>query len=941
MFTMAKIKDGSTYLSKHLTANDYYCENETVVGQWVGHGAEKLNLHGEIKAGDPAFENLRNNRHPDGSGKLTPRDGHGRVKFFDFQCSAQKSVSVMGVTMGDTRLLAAHDAAALLAFGEMERFAARQDNTFAGRANQRTSNVVAAAFRHTASRALDPQVHTHFVTANATWDLRTKSWRALTEFEMVSAIRYAGKVYQNEMARSCLALGYDIVHIRDNKGGVTGFEIAGVSAAMRERFSKRRAEVEAGIAEFRAEFGREPTPSEVHSITTETRNAKLTEITTPAVLAAQRAQLSSAELGELQTLKTEAGIRAGQRMPAPGRESQSLVAAISHLYERQSVVTGHAMLAEALNQNLGGVELSRLHAKAKEAGLVGLTDERWVHQKFATVEGLTLEKWAVDFVDRTRGLCQPLGGKNAQFSPHLSADQRKAAEAVLASSDQVVCLRGAAGVGKSTVLREIYRELVKTGVAVFCCAPTSSAADTLRKDGLAVTTLSAFLRQGVGNGHEHLRGSVIICDEIGLTSNRQGAELLAIAEQHSARVLFLGDSRQHAAVEAGDFLRVLESHSKLHRVELTAIRRQENKAYRTAVRCLAAGAARVGLERLDDLGWVKEGRSGYLRGAVEDFMRLSDDGRNLGRVLAVTPTWAEHEAFTAELRTRLKARGVLGPGENITVHEPLKWTAAQTRNAKNYEPGMVVTFNRSAKGFKAGDFSEVSRVAEGNVFLRAPGGERWLPLRSGAFSVARAHQLEVAPGDRLLIRANDRGSGVLNGEVVTVAGVEAGIIEMADGRRIDSRRFGGFAHGFAVTSHASQSKTVEHVVVAAERLTAKAAYVACSRGQVSCVVHTPDKTALLDRLPDGNREAALDRLGADHSLARKALDRTLAWALSAGSRARMLPEALRRIAARVRHRRPVYLDADVRQAHVPRYRLDLGVHHSSSTRPDRGPSIGL
>jgi len=143
------------------------------------------------------------------------------------------------------------------------------------------------------------------------------------------------------------------------------------------------------------------------------------------------------------------------------------------------------------------------------------------------------------------------------------------------------------------------------------------------------------------------------------------------------------------------------------------------------------------------------------------------------------------------------------------------------------------------------------------------------------------------------------------------------------------------------TSHASQSKTVEHVVVAAERLTAKAAYVACSRGEVSCVVHTPDKTALLDRLPDGNREAALDRLGADHSLARKALDRTLAWTQSAGGRARMLPEALRRMAARVRHRRPVYLDADVRQAHVPQYRLGLGVHHPSGTRPDRGPSIGL
>jgi hypothetical protein len=39
---------------------------------------------------------------------------------------------------------------------------------------------------------------------------------------------------------------------------------------------------------------------------------------------------------------------------------------------------------------------------------------------------------------------------------------------------------------------------------------------------------------------------------------------------------------------------------------------------------------------------------------------------------------------------------------------PLKWTAVQTRNARNYEPGMIVTFNQPAKGFKAGESSEVS-----------------------------------------------------------------------------------------------------------------------------------------------------------------------------------------------------------------------------------------
>ncbi len=163
-------------------------------------------------------------------------------------------------------------------------------------------------------------------------------------------------------------------------------------------------------------------------------------------------------------------------------------------------------------------------------------------------------------------------------------------------------------------------------------------------------TLSDFLQNVVPRESGRLAGAVLICDEAGLTSNQQGAELLEVAERHAARVLFLGDSRQHSSVEAGDFLRVLESHSQLHRVELTAIRRQQNKAYRHAVRWLAAGATRGGLERLDQLGWLKESGAGYLKAAADDFLRLSEHGRKPDRVLAVTPTWAEHEVFTAELR---------------------------------------------------------------------------------------------------------------------------------------------------------------------------------------------------------------------------------------------------------------------------------------------------
>ncbi len=123
-----------------------------------------------------------------------------RVAFYDFQCSAQKSVSILAVVAGDERLRQAHQRAAGKAFAELEQFAARQKNTLFTRDSELTGNLCAAAFTHDASRALDPQLHTHFVVANATRDSAGK-WYALEECQMLKAIRYAGKVYQNEMAQ--------------------------------------------------------------------------------------------------------------------------------------------------------------------------------------------------------------------------------------------------------------------------------------------------------------------------------------------------------------------------------------------------------------------------------------------------------------------------------------------------------------------------------------------------------------------------------------------------------------------------------------------------------------------------------------------------------------------------------------------------------------------
>ena len=69
-----------------------------------------------------------------------------------------------------------------------------------------TGKIVYASFRHDASRTLDPQVHTHNVVVNVTRDSEGK-YKALESVEMCRAIRYAGKVYHNELAKTVAGIG--------------------------------------------------------------------------------------------------------------------------------------------------------------------------------------------------------------------------------------------------------------------------------------------------------------------------------------------------------------------------------------------------------------------------------------------------------------------------------------------------------------------------------------------------------------------------------------------------------------------------------------------------------------------------------------------------------------------------------------------------------------
>lgn len=875
MFTMAKLRDGSTYLANHLSANDYYSEKESVAGVWVGQGAERLGLAGrEIGAHDEAFERLRSNRHPLTGRKLTARTGDGRIAFLDFQCSAPKSVSLLAVTFGDERLRQAHHDAVTVAFTELERFAARRVRDGAAAWSEQTAltgNLCAARFEHDASRALDAQLHTHLVTTNATFDAKAKKWFALTEREMVAAIRYAGKVYQNELARGVLAAGYSIESARNERGVIEGFEITGVSAEDRAIASKRRAQIETEIAAFRQKHGRPPTTREIHGITTRTRDSKLAEITTAEVRSRQRADFHADRAAALDALVDAARHRGPITPPAAG-EAAALTQARNHLFERASVQRGHEVLAEALNQNLGGLTLGDLKhsfSQGKTTDCVALRPgEHGLHAAYATREGLRQELSAIAIINDGRDACSPLGWHNFKPDARLSDDQRAAVKSLLESTDRVCALRGVAGAGKTFTLQEVQRGLRAANRDVFACAPTTSAATVLRSEGFSdATTLADFLQNGATQHGPRLRGATVIVDEAGIASTRQGAELCALVQAQGARLILVGDSRQHSGVEAGDFLATLENHSRLQTAELNDIRRQTQREYRSAVKAMAQGQARVGLETLDRLGWIKAEGADYVQRAAAHYVESTAAKRD---VILVAPTWEEIHRLTDAVRAGLKKCGRLGEGVAATVAEPLAWTKAQAETVANYRPGHLLTLHRPLREAQLPAGATVEVISAGRCGIRvrdAHGREADVSPRrhATAWTASASRDIELAAGDRVLIRQNHRTAALINGEVLTLVARDGAsgawkAHDAAGREKTIPGDFRAFTHGYAVTSHKAQGHTCDEVIVCAARLDAKAAYVAFSRARVQATGYTPDKAALFDALPATNRprEAALD-----------------------------------------------------------------------------------
>ncbi len=857
----------TTYFDEHLSHNDYYTLGEVLAhdqgGHWIGIGAEQLGLQpGEVVSRE-AFLRLCDNLHPTTGEQLTPQQLRERRLYFDFVCSPPKSVSILAVTMNDHRIIEAHQEASTMALRELEQFAATRIRKASIEDQDRiTGNLVGAAFLHTSSRALDPQLHTHFVLFNCTWDKSEKRWKALQTGDMFGALNYGTAVYRNELAKRLHRLGYG------TRKAANGFEIEGVAPELIDRFSKRSQQRDLAVKRQEAKLGRKLTKQEIAHVVHQSRPKKLKGATDDQV---RRQQLGEIGFFEKRALRkvVEAANGQSEDFTHSVTMHEAVDHGIAHVFERASVAPQHKLLEAALVKGCGQLNLSLLkNALAERSELVRVGSE------VSTRDILTKELSLIRMVNASIDTIAPITNRY-EPAPHLGPDQRKTLAHVLSSPDRFTGFRGLAGTGKSTLLVELNRVLDNEGFEALFCAPTASAADTLRKDKLEAVTLANLLADRAMQRTLSAR-SVIVLDEASAVGLDDMVKVFNLAVSAGARVVLSGDTGQHASVARGDALRILEQYSSYRFSELTTIRRQKPAVFRQVVELAAAKQTDKAFARLVQLGAVTESpvEDGKLyQRAAYAYLSAINQGRS---ALLVSPTWAEIEAVTEKVREALKVEGIVSQDEHtLWVFDSLSWTEAQKRNMSQYEPGQRVRFVRKTKAFDRGETVEVAAVGEDGLRVRRHDGTEvdFIPAgAAGSFDVGEARELRVAAGDWLLLQAN-HGREFINGERVQVREVSGGHITLTDGRVLPGT-FNTFTHGYAVTSHSSQSKTVDHVLLVASSRSFGAVnreqfYVSISRGRKGVHVFTDDTQLLARRVTDSHeRKAAVELQGLRDDLAK-------------------------------------------------------------------------
>jgi conjugative relaxase-like TrwC/TraI family protein len=870
-------------------AQSYYAEGENVRGEWQGRLAADLGLRGDVRADD--FARMSEGKHPRTGEQLVNQrlpheyktvDGKtvrtmGHRAAWDATFSAPKSVSLTALVGGDERVREAHREAVRVAVDRMEGYV--QARMGGNRPPENTRNWAVAKFEHDTARPVDgypaPQMHTHAVFFNMT-KTRDGDFRALQPKELYRTQQYGTAVYRSELAWRVRELGYELQH---GKNGAP--EIKGYSREYLEANSPRSHQIQEHLKEAGL-TGAAAAQIAAHR----TREGKLS-VDRSEVKALHKA-VAEAHGNQPSSVVRAARERGPARSEDPARHAHAAVTyARDKSFEREALVDHRDLMKEALKHASGKAPSEQVSKafdeRVKRGDLIRVARDRpgGPSKQYTTPATIASERRNIEHMRQGQDRFPPLVSSKiaaeAGRSEHLNESQRRVVGETLANRDRIFAVQGVAGSGKTTALNEIRVAAQREGYKVKGLAPTSRATSQLEEAGIASMTLQRHLAQAASDSRGH--GELYVVDESSLVSTKQTGEFLDRLGPND-RVILVGDTRQHQAVDAGRPFEQLQD-AEMHTAKLDDIVRQKDPALKQVVNDLAHGHVREAVSELQ-----KQSRVHEIPDRNERFDAIARHyADSSGRTLVVAPDNQSRQELNDHIRNELKDRGVVGRGDHqATVLVPRQdMSGADRAWAAQYREGDVVRYTKGSQhlGLKPGEYATVREVDERQNTLKVERPDKstkqYDPSRLRGVTVYQKAERNFSEGDRVQLTAPNKAAGLANRELGTVERIDpSGDMKLRmDSGRTASVRAGEPAHidhGYAVTSHSAQGATADSVIVHAESgqsaalVNERFAYVAGSRMREGLDVYTDNSqqlTTSLERQFD-KTTAVHDRGAAPH-----------------------------------------------------------------------------
>jgi conjugative relaxase-like TrwC/TraI family protein len=869
-------------------AENYYAEDERIIGTWHGQLAATWQLAGDVREED--FARLAEGQHPHTGEQLvrhqTPHlstNVHGESVTtmehragWDATFSAPKTVSLTALVGGDDRVRDAHDASVEVALNELEHYA--QARLGGNHPAETTENWVAAKFEHDSARPVDgyaaPQLHTHVVVFNLT-ETQDGEIRPLQPRELFKTQQYATAVYRSELATRLTALGYEI-----ERGSHGQPEIAGYSPEYVEASSPRRKQIEEHLA-TKHQTGAEASEIAAHKTRGTKRDLSREEVqrqhrAVAETFGDQPAHVVHAaherEHGLQHDVEHDVGTPVAHTAVTFGQERN---------LEREAVVDEREILRDALTRSMGDGTVGEIKAEFErrvESGDFVVLEQRPgdAGRSITTPEMIALERETLQMMAEGKDTHPALATVRTRTAiergySHLNQSQRTAVDQILGSHDQVQALEGVAGAGKTTALSAVRDAAEREGYHVEGLAPTSRAAQKLSEAGIESGTLQRHL---AGEEPQDGQKRLYVLDESSLASTTQMNAFLHRLQAED-RVLLVGDTRQHQAVDAGRPYQQLQDVG-MSTAKLDAIVRQQDPDLKHVVEQLSNGDVRGAIHGLDAQGRVHEiaDRDQRFSAIAREYVKQP------AATLVVSPDNQSRRDINDVIHRAMQTAGHVEHREHrvsvLIARQDI--TGADREWAERYDPGDLVRFTKGSKtlGIEPGEYARVEHVqAKDNLVTVARdngASVTYDPRRLHGVTLYREAERAFATGDRVQFTAPDRERHVANRELGTIERIDDHgqlLLRLDSGRTLafQVRDQPHLDYGYAVTSHSSQGQTADRVLVhvdaerAGEKLVnQRLAYVAVSRGRYDAQIYTNDKAQLGEALGrESSHRSAIDQ----------------------------------------------------------------------------------